>query len=141
MICVDASVAIKWLFDEEYTWEALALADEAKAADEAMLGPPHLRAEVSNIVYGRMRWQGVALSDAQLRLGRFARFPVFTQEPEGLYLRAIEFAQRYGLASGYDAVYLALAWLMGAELWTDDRRLLRALRGRVTYVHWIGDWG
>src|SRR5687768_12706516 len=38
----------------------------------------------------------------------------------------------------YDAVIVGQR-LRGA-LWTDDRRLLRALAGRLAFVRWIGDY-
>ncbi len=141
MICLDASVATKWLIEEEFSEQADALAIESRASDEPMVGPPHLQAEVSNNIFQRVRGGVLTLGEGQDKLHDLASYGVSVREPPGLYLRAFELGTRYQVASGYDAIYLSLAWLLGAELWTDDRRLLNALRGRVAYVHWIGDWG
>jgi predicted nucleic acid-binding protein len=45
-----------------------------------------------------------------------------------------------GLAASYDANYVELARRLGCSLWTDDRELLQALRGRLSFVRWIGDY-
>ena len=63
------------------------------------------------------------------------------QAPETLYDRALVLADQYRLPAVYDAHYVALSELLNATLWTADRRLLRALGGRLPYVHWIADYG
>ena len=140
MTCIDASLAGKWLFPEEYSANALALARMARASGESLIGPPHLRAEVSNIIRRRMRREALSLDRARGRFRRFQTFPVVTREVQGLYDAAILFSHQYHLPAAYDAVYVALAALLGDELWTDDRRLLRGLRGKLSFVRWIGDY-
>jgi predicted nucleic acid-binding protein len=47
-------------------------------------------------------------------------------------------ADEHNLPAAYGAHDVALAELLGAALWTADRRLLRALGGRLPFVRWIG---
>jgi predicted nucleic acid-binding protein len=52
---------------------------------------------------------------------------------------ALEFATRFNRPKAYDAQYLALADLLGCELWTADRRLVNAVGGKLPWVRWIGE--
>jgi len=54
--------------------------------------------------------------------------------------RAIELARQFGLPATYDAYYLALAEHEGCELWTADTRMWNSIRGKLTWVRWIGDY-
>ena len=54
-----------------------------------------------------------------------------------LHKRSLHMAERFLLPAAYDAHYLALADQLGAELWTLDRRLARAV-GDV--FPWVRVW-
>jgi predicted nucleic acid-binding protein len=54
VIRVDASVAAKWLFPEEYSAQALALASHAAGAKERIIAPVLLPLEITNIFRQRM---------------------------------------------------------------------------------------
>lgn len=140
MKCVDASMAAKWLFDEEYSPNAVALRDAASNGAEALFGPPNMPAEITNVIRQRMRREGLSLAAARDRLQLFFRSRVLFIELPEMYEHALELAERYGIDAAYDAIYLAQAQMLGVELWTDDRRLLRTLRGRLSFVRWIADY-
>lgn len=140
MNCVDASVSAKWLFVEEHTAKARALRNDARAAGEPLVAPPVLRGEICNIIRQRMRRSGLSIARARVQLRRFERFPLLIDEIAGLYDTALVIADRYNLPAAYDAIYVALAQFRGEELWTDDRRLLNGLGGRLPFVRWIGDY-
>ena len=55
MICVDASVAVKWLLNEERSDRARALYLAALLAGEPIVAPVLLPLEVTNILRQRMR--------------------------------------------------------------------------------------
>ena len=139
MICVDASVAIKWVLVEEYSEEALALSAAAVQRGEAVVAPQLLLFEITNVLRQRIR-HGLALADATRLLGAFVNRPMSLGSPPGLHERALAIADTYGLAAAYDAHYIALAQHLDCDFWTDDRRLLRALAGRLPFVRWIGDY-
>jgi len=140
MICVDASVAAKWVLPEEYSDKALALVTATVQARQPIVAPPLLPIEVTNIIRQRMVRANLSLEDARQMLTRFFRFPLTIREPPRLYLLALETSDEHDLPAAYDAHYVALAQLLGCPLWTDDRRLLRALGGRLPFVRWIGDY-
>ena len=140
MIVVDASIAAKCLFPEEHTEQAVDLVDATLAAGERIVAPPLLWIEVANILRQRMRRAGLTLAQALDLFDRFQEIPINSQSPSGLSRRALVLADRYQLAAVYDAHYVALAEMIGADVWTDDQRLLRAVRNKVPAVRWIGDY-
>jgi predicted nucleic acid-binding protein len=141
MICADASVAAKWLFAEEHAAQASALLRDALGVAEPLVAPPLLPSEVANVIRQRLRQGQVRLDEARALLAQFLTLPIRLQAPETLYDRSLVLADQHNLPAIYDAYYVALAELLGATLWTADRRLLRALGGRLPFVRWIGDYG
>ena len=140
MICIDASVAAKWILPEEHSDKALALYTASIEAGEPLIAPPLLPIEVTNILRQRMVRDGLSLVDASTLLTTFLRFPLSYAAPDGLYLRALELAATHDLPAVYDAYYLALAEHFACLLWTADQRLLRAVQARLPYVHGISDY-
>jgi alpha-galactosidase len=49
--------------------------------------------------------------------------------------RVFALAQRLALPAAHDAHYLALAERLGAEFWTADQRLVRAVQPQLSWVH------
>jgi predicted nucleic acid-binding protein len=145
MICIDASVAAKWVFEEEYSQQAVALVDDCRKTRQRLVAPALLPIEVSNVIRQRMSRDGLSLADAEAALERFLAFSVAVRpnaprEQEALYLRALHLAVAHDLPAVYGSQYLALAETLGCTLWTDDRRLLRLLAHKVDYLKWIADY-
>jgi predicted nucleic acid-binding protein len=141
MICVDASVAAKWLFPREvHAAEAMALLTNSLARREAVIAPSLLLFEMTNILRQRMLREGLALLDADRLLARFQAIPLLFPAPPGLYQRALALAEAYGLRAAYDAHYLALAERYGCVLWTADQRLFRSLGGGLPFVREIATY-
>lgn len=140
MICVDASLVAKWFFEEEHYQEARALYRGAVGASERIVAPPLLPIETTNILRRRMVREGLSLGDATRLLQQFLAFAVSIVAPAQLHERALALAADHKLPAVYDAHYVALAELLGCELWTSDQRLVRALGGKLAFVRWIGDY-
>jgi predicted nucleic acid-binding protein len=140
LICVDASVAAKWVLTEAYTDEAIALAERCLDEGRLMIAPPLIEAEMANTLRQVMVKHLVSLSQATRLLRGFAMYPVSLRSGQRLYEDALRVADRFGLPSAYDAQYVALAEAHSCDMWTDDHRLLRQLNGRLPFVRWIGDY-
>ncbi len=139
MMCVDASLAAKWILAEPQSSQARALYRAGIAAGEQIVAPPLLPVEVTNILRQRMRrQQPLSLADAQQRLQRFLAFPISFSAPAGLHERALTLAATHNLPAVYDAHYVALAQLLECNLWTADERLVNTLGGALPFVKWIG---
>jgi predicted nucleic acid-binding protein len=140
MICVDASVAVKWILEEERSDRADALYDATVDAGQRIIAPPQLPLEVTNILRQRMRGQsGISLVTATEFLDAFLALPIEFRNPSGLHRQALVLADALDLPATYDAHYLALAEHLGCELWTDDQRLIRHVATSLPFVRWIGD--
>jgi predicted nucleic acid-binding protein len=142
MICVDASVAAKWILEEEdWAQQAEALLGATLRAGEPIVAPPLLPYEITNILRQRQRTAAsVSLDRVVFMLEEFSRLPIELHYPPGLHRHALILADTFGLPAAYDAHYLVLAEQFACTLWTDDRRLLRALDGRLPFVRPIGDY-
>ena len=142
MICTDASVVAKWFLEEEWTDRARALLRDTLDANEPIVAPPLIAYEVTNILRLRLRASpGLPLEHALAFLDYFLSIPIELRLPPGLHRRALVLADEFGLPAAYDAHYLALAEEFACDLWTDDRRLLRALEGRLPFVQPISGFG
>ncbi|MDO8672780.1 MAG: type II toxin-antitoxin system VapC family toxin [Dehalococcoidia bacterium] len=140
MICVDSSVAAKWVFLEEYSQQARALLRVSLEQQEPIIAPPLLASEVANVIRQRQRRGQLDLSESRVLLSQFLAVPLSLQMPKTLYDRVLSLADQFDLPAVYDAHYVALAELFGATLWTADQRLLHALSGRLSFVRWIADY-
>jgi len=140
MICVDASVAAKWVLPEEYSDRALALYTATIETGEPIVAPTLLPIEVANVMRQRMVREHLSLADATQLFSQFLRFPITYPAADHLSLRALSLAATYNLPAVYDAQYLALAEELSCPLWTADRRLLHAVLSKLSYVHAISDY-
>jgi len=146
MICVDASVAVKWVFVEPYYQQARALVGAALEAGERIVAPPLLPMEITNIVRQYLRrakpprTEPLNFPEAAAVLGQFLSLPVELAMPTDIHEQALSLAVTYGLPAVYDAHYVALAERLGCPLWTADRNLTNTLSSKLPYVRWIGDY-
>jgi predicted nucleic acid-binding protein len=142
IVVVDASAAIKWVVEEEFSEQAEALLDEAVAS--AIVGPPALITEVANALFQRTRRRDpntrLTEDEAQAALDRFLGLGIQLLSSDALYQEAFAFARQHRLPDIYDTLYVVLAQRVGTELWTDDRKLLDAVRGVAPWVRWIKDY-
>ncbi len=137
-VVVDASVALKWVLEEELTEEALALRTRWIESEELTIAPPIFRSEVTNALHRAVRRGGIDGAAASSGLG-FLLASTAIEEPSELYGRAFDIATELSQGATYDAHYVALAEHHECEMWTADRRLVRAAQRRFPSVRWLGE--
>lgn len=119
---MDASIAIKWVVEEEGTPEALTLRQRAK-----LIAPDLLVAECANVLWKKVQRDELLKEEAFLA----ARL-LQSAEIELLPTRSLlEEAARIAIAldhPAYDCLYLALAVANDCSFVTSDERFLRKLR-------------
>lgn len=123
---VDASVAIKWVVDEEFSEQAGAL-----LTGTALCAPAHWQAEAMNGIWGYVRRGRISAADARLRAAAMINAPVEPVPLAALLDRAFELALTLRLTV-YDALYVALARARSIPLVSDDRKLLQRMKGEPT---------
>lgn len=136
---VDASVVLKWQFDdEECVAQATALRDDYYARGIVVLIAPRLLAyEAVNGIATAARQKRISADKAVEAMRHLLAFGVEMREVEPL--RILAASLKYNIAA-YDAAYLALAEVEGCDLWTGDRAFYRAVKGGAMRVKWIGDY-
>lgn len=120
-LVIDASVAIKWVVEEEGTAEALALRRQAR-----LIAPDLLVAECANILWKKVRRNELSAEEAGLaaRLLQTAEIEFRPARP------LLEEATRLAIAldhPAYDCLYLALAESEDSLFVTADSKLVRKL--------------
>ena len=143
MICVDASVAVKGVLQEDLSDRARVLYRAHVRTMSPIVAPSLMLFEVTNIVRQRMRRAGAMPLVAATRA--LADFLALAREieihaPPGLHQLALTLAADHNLPAAYDAHYLALSQLLGCEFWTDDQRLLRQVGNRLPYVRPLAEF-
>jgi len=126
VIVVDASLALKLVLQEEDSSQVRSQWNSWILGGETLYAPTLFRPETVSTVRRRV-YRGL-LSPAQGRLAYtlLGGLPIEIREPANLYDVAWEYAERFNRPDVYDACYLALADIIGCELWTADQRLTNA---------------
>lgn len=125
-IVVDASIAVKWFIEEDWSREARLIARSYADGLIDLIAPCLMPYEVLNALkysgeFGELELKEVAeiLEDYQITYYGLAG---------AVALKAVELSMRLGLTI-YDASYIALAQNLEAILYTADERLLRKAKG------------
>jgi len=120
---VDASVAFKWLLEEEGSDRAIRW-----AADQPLIAPTLLWAEIGNALLKKVRRGEIEASAARLAqkcLPSFVRgWHELADLVDPAFVLAVELDHPV-----YDCYYLALAEARDVELLTADLRLIETCRG------------
>lgn len=124
-LVVDASVAAKWFIPEEGTDKSLVVRDRYIEGDLDLVAPDLLVYEVANALRYR-----ADLEDSKLKEDLEALFLLdleLVPPSQELVTRSVAAARRLDI-SVYDALYLALAETLSANLLTADQELYAKAR-------------
>ena len=141
-LVVDAGVALVVVLPHPYREHGKRFWERWTAAPRPLLAPHLWVAEVTSGLR-RAVWEGILMpAEAEHALVQVLRLPVSFVADAQLARTALTWAERLQQKRAYDAFYLALAEARGAEFWSADARLVRALRQQgYVWAHWIGDIG
>jgi predicted nucleic acid-binding protein len=136
---IDASVVLKWQFDDEdYMSQAVALRDAYYVREAVrLISPQLLMYEVANGITTAVRRKRLSPNIAFQTMESLTALGIEIREIAPL--QVLEVALRYNLAA-YDAAYLALAEAEDCDLWTGDRAFFQAVKDQSHHVKWIGDY-
>ncbi len=121
---IDASIAVKWVVEEEGTPEALALRVHAK-----LIAPDLLVAECANILWKKVVRGELLKDEALIAAALLQEADVELYPMRSLLAPAARLAIELEHPA-YDCLYLAFAAERGCPLVTADGRLLRKLEER-----------
>ena len=139
-VVVDASLAVKWLVEEEDSDKAHAVLQSWVTQDISRVAPHLMSFEVANALHRRVMRGELSVGESSRMIARLLGSQLELHQTPGLHVRALELASQLNQGAVYDAHYLALAEEFGCELWTADERFFQAASLRVDYVRWIGEF-
>lgn len=114
-IIIDASVALKWVFDEPESDHAIAL------RDDQLIAPVLWLIEAANAVWRRVRLGDITPEQASVRLTELQNAPIASLPVESYLDAALQFAIELSHPV-YDCLYLAVAIQHQTHVVTADRR-------------------
>ena len=126
-VCIDAGIVVRLTLGLDDTgikqrW------DSWISQGDTLVSPALLYYEVTNALY-RQGKSGLLTPEFIRDALDFALgLPIKLISDAGLHQRARALALEYNLAATYDAHYLAVAEQFGAQLWTTDARLVKAVQ-------------
>ena len=120
-LVIDASIAIKWVVEEEGTQAALALRNKAE-----LIAPDLIIAECANILWKKVQRDELSASEALIaaRLLQSANVDILATRT------LLEMATRLAIELGhpaYDCIYLALAIQSDCRFGTADKSFVRKI--------------
>jgi len=137
-VCIDASVVLRYVLMPDdapikTVWQTW-VKDEIN-----LVAPSLLFYEVTNGLYQQQRNKYLSPETIWKTLELSLDLPITLVNEKNLHLRAREIAMQYNLPATYDAHYLALAEWMDIELWTADKRLVKAVQSfDLDWVQGVG---
>lgn len=138
-VVVDASLAFKWLVEEENSDVAHSILQVWDRQGIGLAAPHLMPFEVTNALHRRVVRSELAVDVAAELMQDLMSLGVVLHETPELHGQALKLASQLQQGAAYDAHYIALAENLGCELWTADRRFHRAAEA-AGHVHWIGEW-
>ena len=124
-LVIDASIAVKWVVEEDGTEAALGLRGSFR-----LLAPELLIAECANILWKKVQRGEMRPEEARMASRLLARSGISFVPMQGMLEQATELAIELAHPA-YDCVYLVAARQARARFATADQRLLRAIADRA----------
>lgn len=139
-VVIDASLAVKWLIEEQDSDKAHALLESWVTEEVTRIAPFLMPFEVANVLHRRVLRGEFSISESALMMTRLLGSRLRFHHSPNLHVRAIELASKFNQGAVYDAHYVALAEEFNCELWTADRRFHRIASPTIGNLHWIGEY-
>ena len=143
-ICLDASVFVKILVEEEDSEKATALMQKIIQSGQLIVLPQFAWSEVGSVLRKKRRRNELAVQEADDLWLEFRQFPgIEYLSDDAVMDRAWKISRYFDMPTLYDATYLAVAEIVGkrtgeiCEFWTGDKRLVNSLAGRREYVRFL----
>ncbi|GBC91997.1 hypothetical protein HRbin15_00458 [bacterium HR15] len=140
IVVIDASVALKWVFnDEEAVEQAAQILNDHLTGRLAFHVPDLLGYECSNALWAAVRQGCLDENEARTALHAMRQIQFYWHSLPAIWDMAFKISIQHQ-RSFYDSTYLALAQQLGVWCFTGDRRLYNALGTQLPWLRWVGDY-
>lgn len=139
-IVVDACVALKWQFRDEFeTEQAIQMLMDFIHGKIELISPNLFAYEIVNAINIAVIKKRMSEKEGLDAINDILSIGVNLIDFAGFVERAFRLARIYN-RSVYDCAYLALAEEEGCKIYTADKRLFNAIKDRVKFIRWVGDY-
>ena len=136
---VDASVAARFVLDEELDDEAKSILEGFVEGEYNLLAPTLLNYEVGNALRTAASRKEISVEESEVSYEAFLGFKIDVDNMEiDDYLGALALSSRRNI-SVYDAAYIWLSKKLAAPLVTADAKQMEAATDETKVLH-LGDW-
>ena len=136
---VDASVAAKWYFREEFEEKANTLFEAFQKGLAMLVVPEIFYPEMAKVCKKRMRDQKIGNKRALQVFDEIMQLPLKTYSDRELAHVAFKNSIEFNITS-YDGLYMGLAELLNSPLITADQKLLNACKNRFFLIEPLEDF-
>lgn len=134
-VCVDVSLAVKWVVKESYGEEALSLLEKWWINKVELIAPAFFEVEVDSIIRKKVAARKTLTeSEGDVAFELLQRLPIKILNLPDQRQRAWELAKELGQSIIYDVTYLALSELRGCEFWTADEKLYNSVKNKLPFL-------
>ncbi|OPY59275.1 MAG: tRNA(fMet)-specific endonuclease VapC [Pelotomaculum sp. PtaU1.Bin035] len=144
-ICLDTSVFVKVLVEEEDSEKATALIQKVIRSGQLIVLPSFAWAEVGTVLRKKRRENKLAVQEADDLWLEFRQFPGIEYLSDDIVMdRTYKISRYFDMPTLYDAAFLAVAEIVeertgeNCEFWTADEKLVNSLGGKKQYVKLLG---
>jgi len=134
MICVDASIVVKAITDEEGCGEALALFKKWRKTGTDLVAPALIDYEVSSVLCHKAFVGDIKENEVIQAYRLFLELGVKTIHDPALLEKALLTARSFSQRTSYDFAYLTCAQSLDAELVTADFKFVEMVREGYSFV-------
>ena len=140
MAVLDATVALKWQFeDEEGTSAAMALLEDFIEGRIELITPTLFPYEILGAINVAINRKRIGEEAGYRAMNYITSLGIELRSFDNLIGTAFYMARQYGLSS-YDCAYLALAEKEKCDFFTGDKKLFNSIKNRLPWIKWIGDY-
>ncbi len=139
-VCIDASLALMWLLSAEQNEAANTLRREWYKNDIQIITASLFHAEVTSVLREQVYFNRLPPEEGEQAFLAYLEIGVKSIDSPGIQEVAWELAKKFNLPRTYAMQYLAVAELNDCELWTNDKRLINSLQGKVSRIKWVGEY-
>ncbi len=137
---LDASVALKWQFqDEEATSAATVLLEDFIEGKIELITPTLFPYEIISGINVAINRKRIGERDGYRAISYLTSLGIELRPFEDLVEATFKLARKFSL-SPYDCAYLALAEKEGCNFYTGDRKLFSVTKVHFRRMKWIGDY-
>jgi len=124
---------------EPFSGEARRVLEGYASGALALIAPDLLAAEIGNIVWKKVRLQGLAKADAEKIIAAFRELEILLIPSDELLEKAFQFAMAHE-RTVYDSLYIALCEREHCAFVTADERLVNAVNKSFPTIVWVANF-